>query len=119
MMEKDQKNLKEATAEPMETEEDPSVGGASLEDPSLGEESPKGSLEWLLQELLLKYIPQTHPSCRQASCIWLLAVLKRCRTKPAIQKFLSQIQSAFMDLLADSNDLIQDAASKGLGVVYE
>ena len=30
-----------------------------------------------------------------------------------------KIQSAFMGLLGDNNDLVQDAASKGLGLVYE
>ena len=32
---------------------------------------------------------------------------------------LMKIQSAFMGLLGDNNDLVQDAASKGLGLVYE
>ena len=32
---------------------------------------------------------------------------------------LAEIQSAFMSLLGDGNDLVQDAASKGLGIVYE
>ncbi|KAK7017866.1 hypothetical protein SK128_016544, partial [Halocaridina rubra] len=79
----------------------------------------KDVLNWLLEELLTKYVRQTHPSVRQASCIWLLALLKRCRNKPVIQKRLTRIQIAFMDLLGDNNDLVQDAASKGLGVVYE
>ena len=30
-----------------------------------------------------------------------------------------KIQSAFMGLLGDNNDLVQDAASKGLGLVYD
>ena len=30
-----------------------------------------------------------------------------------------EIQSAFMTLLGDNNDLVQDAASKGIGIVYE
>lgn len=32
---------------------------------------------------------------------------------------LLEIQSAFMSLLGDGNDLVQDAASKGLGLVYD
>lgn len=42
----------------------------------------------------------------QASCIWLLALLKKCRTKPIIQKRLIRIQSAFMNLLGDNNGII-------------
>ncbi|KAK3880878.1 hypothetical protein Pcinc_014654 [Petrolisthes cinctipes] len=77
------------------------------------------TLTWLLSELLDNYVNKTQPSIRQASCIWLLALLKRCRNKPIIQQRLSKIQEAFMNLLGDNNDLVQDAASKGLGVVYE
>jgi len=29
------------------------------------------------------------------------------------------LQSAFMTLLGDPNDLVQDAASKGIGIVYD
>ena len=42
-------------------------------------------------------------SVLQASCIWLLTVLKRCRYRPEVQRTLTQIQGAFMDLLADTN----------------
>ncbi|KAB7502624.1 Proteasome-associated protein ECM29-like protein [Armadillidium nasatum] len=120
MMEKDQKSPMPSSSEPMETDDVLDVEseeGVKSEDREAS--AVKGSLEWLLLQLLQNYIPQSHPSCRQASCIWLLAVLKRCRTKSTMQKYLPNIQQAFMDLLGENNDLIQDAASKGLGVVYE
>ncbi|XP_066988430.1 proteasome adapter and scaffold protein ECM29 [Macrobrachium rosenbergii] len=107
---KDEKNT--AVCEAMDTSDD--IYGQEL-----NESGEKDILAWLLEELLTKYVNQTQPSVRQASCIWLLALLKRCRNKGVIQKRLPRIQSAFMNLLGDSNDLVQDAASKGLGVVYE
>ncbi|KAA0196167.1 hypothetical protein HAZT_HAZT009587 [Hyalella azteca] len=99
-------------------EENMEVDAASFETPAAVEEEnlTEGSLAWLLHELLNVYVPMTKPS---ASCIWLLTVLKRCRLCPEIQRSLPLIQSAFMDLLADTNELVQDAASKGLCVVYE
>uniref|UniRef100_A0A6A7FWF3 Proteasome-associated protein ECM29 homolog n=2 Tax=Hirondellea gigas TaxID=1518452 RepID=A0A6A7FWF3_9CRUS len=82
-------------------------------------ESEVASLAWLLHQLLNKYIPMTKPSVRQASCIWLLTILKRCRYMPGVQDNIMAIQGAFMNLLGDNNELVQDAASKGLCVVYE
>ena len=32
---------------------------------------------------------------------------------------LFEIQRAFISLLGDNNDLVQDAASKGIAIVYE
>ncbi|XP_071525915.1 proteasome adapter and scaffold protein ECM29 [Panulirus ornatus] len=93
--------------------------GASNDESLVGQEVEKDVLTWLLEELLHKYVQQTHPNVRQASCIWLLALLKKCRKKAIIQQQLTTIQATFMNLLGDSNDLVQDAASKGLGVVYE
>ncbi|XP_045609918.2 proteasome adapter and scaffold protein ECM29 isoform X1 [Procambarus clarkii] len=98
---------------------DTSEGAATGDDVVTNTQVEKDVLTWVLGELLDKYVRQTQPSVRQASCIWLLALLKRCRTKPIIQQRLTSIQQAFMNLLGDNNDLVQDAASKGLGVVYE
>lgn len=114
-MEKDYIAPEGVSAQPEEAM-DTSEGGTS-DEKSIDPEADV--LTWLLGQLLDNYVPQTHPNVRQASCIWLLALLKRCRRKPIIQQKLIKIQVAFMNLLGDNNDLVQDAASKGLGVVYE
>ncbi|CAB3362538.1 Hypothetical predicted protein [Cloeon dipterum] len=76
-------------------------------------------LEWLLEQLLGRMVPDLHPASRQASCIWLLAIVKHCHSLAPVALKRTKIQSAFMDLLSDNNDLVQDLASKGLGFVYE
>ncbi|XP_076034919.1 proteasome adapter and scaffold protein ECM29-like isoform X2 [Oratosquilla oratoria] len=89
------------------------------ESSSVQETSESNMLSWLLSELFSKYVQQTQPSIRQATCIWLLAILKHCKRKPEVQQRLTTFQSTFMNYLADHNDFVQDAASKGLGLVYE
>ncbi|XP_064625293.1 proteasome adapter and scaffold protein ECM29-like isoform X2 [Lineus longissimus] len=80
---------------------------------------PKEELEWLVDLLLKKYIVHVNPHIRQAACIWLVALVKRCGTRPPVQARLQEIQPAFMSMLSESNEMSQDVASKGLGVVYE
>lgn len=66
-------------------------------------ESPNDeNLIWLLKELL-NYVNQTHPNSRQASCIWLLALLKNCGQREPIKEKLQIIQNAFMNLLSENN----------------
>jgi len=76
-------------------------------------------LEWLVTQLTEKLSRSTHPNIKQASCLWLLSLVKHCMSQEAVQSKLSAIQDAFMGLLGDNNDLVQDAASKGIGIVYE
>jgi len=76
-------------------------------------------LAWLIDQLTGRLTQSTHPNLKQAGCLWLLAVTRHCNGQPAVSGQLLRIQSAFMSLLGDGNDLIQDAASKGIAVVYE
>ncbi|CAG2228106.1 ECM29 [Mytilus edulis] len=76
-------------------------------------------VEWYLESLLNKSLVSSNPHLRQAACIWLLALTKTCGPDPAVQSKLSQIQGAFMRLLSENDDITQDIASKGLGLVYE
>ena len=79
----------------------------------------ESELAWLLAQLTDKLTLSSHPNIKQASCLWLLAVVRHCISQPQVRDKLLRIQGAFMGLLGDSNDLVQDAASKGIGVVYE
>lgn len=63
---------------------------------------PNDNLEWLLDELLL-LTKQTHPNSRQASCIWLLSIVKGCGQREPITERLQALQNAFMDLLCETN----------------
>ncbi|OXB77147.1 UNVERIFIED_CONTAM: hypothetical protein H355_014718 [Colinus virginianus] len=74
---------------------------------------------WVLDIILNKHIVSPNPHVRQAACIWLLSMVKKLSTHKAIKSHLKDIQSAFVSVLSDSDELSQDVASKGLGLIYE
>ncbi|KAF0037480.1 hypothetical protein F2P81_010354 [Scophthalmus maximus] len=74
---------------------------------------------WVLNSILAKYIPSQNPHVRQAACIWLLSLVKKLSQHKEITSHLKEIQVAFISVLSDPDELSQDAASKGLGLVYE
>ena len=51
--------------------------------------------------------------------IWLLCLLQYCGHLPEIQTYLRQCQNAFKVCLSDRDEVVQEAASRGLGLVYE
>ncbi|XP_052750867.1 proteasome-associated protein ECM29 homolog [Galleria mellonella] len=75
-------------------------------------------LEWLLQELF-KIGKHPHPHSRQATSIWLLALLKNCPERVPIKNKLQVLQDVFMDFLSENSEIVQDVASKGLSLVYQ
>ncbi|KAF1845703.1 uncharacterized protein K460DRAFT_338174 [Cucurbitaria berberidis CBS 394.84] len=70
-------------------------------------------------EKTLKGCLQTKPSLKKASVIWLLCLLQYCGHKPGMQGYLGQCQLAFKNCLSDRDEVVQEAASRGLGLVYE
>lgn len=74
---------------------------------------------WVLNSILSKYIPSQNPHVRQAACIWLLSLVKKLSQHKEITSHLKEIQIAFISVLSDPDELSQDVASKGLGLVYE
>ncbi|KAM8983776.1 proteasome adapter and scaffold protein ECM29 isoform 1-T1 [Ara ararauna] len=74
---------------------------------------------WVLDLILNKHIISPNPHIRQAACIWLLSMVKKLSTHKAIKSHLKDIQNAFVSILSDSDELSQDVASKGLGLIYE
>lgn len=73
----------------------------------------------LLLEKTLKGCVQTKPSLKKASVIWLLCLLQYCGHTPEMQGYLGQCQVAFKSCLSDRDEVVQEAASRGLGLVYE
>ncbi|KAH7402028.1 proteasome stabiliser-domain-containing protein [Phaeosphaeria sp. MPI-PUGE-AT-0046c] len=67
----------------------------------------------------LKGCQQSKPSLRKASVIWLLCLLQYCGHKPEMQSYLGPCQLAFKSCLSDRDEVVQEAASRGLGLVYE
>ncbi|KAM4053541.1 proteasome adapter and scaffold protein ECM29 isoform 2-T2 [Anomaloglossus baeobatrachus] len=74
---------------------------------------------WVLDQILNKHVVSVNPHVRQASCIWLLSLVKKLSNHQEIKSKLKEIQSAFISVLSDNDELSQDVASKGLGLVYE
>ncbi|KAL5412176.1 hypothetical protein PMIN04_009962, partial [Paraphaeosphaeria minitans] len=70
-------------------------------------------------EKTLKGCKQTKPSLKKASVIWLLCLLQYCGHKSEIRQYLPQCQLAFKYCLSDRDEVVQEAASRGLGLVYE
>ena len=70
-------------------------------------------------EKVLKDCTQTKPSLRAASVIWLLSLVQYCGHLDPIKNRLRQCQRAFKGFLADRESLNQEAASRGLTIVYE
>uniref|UniRef100_A0A8D0CXV9 Ecm29 proteasome adaptor and scaffold n=1 Tax=Sander lucioperca TaxID=283035 RepID=A0A8D0CXV9_SANLU len=74
---------------------------------------------WVLNSILARYIPSQNPHVRQAACIWLLSLVRKLSQHKEIMSHLKEIQVAFISVLSDPDELSQDVASKGLGLVYE
>jgi proteasome component ECM29 len=70
-------------------------------------------------EKSLKGCRQTKPALKKASVIWLLCLLQYCGHKPEFQSYLQNCQTAFKSCLSDRDEVVQEAASRGLGLVYE
>ncbi|XP_068677297.1 proteasome adapter and scaffold protein ECM29-like isoform X3 [Montipora foliosa] len=76
-------------------------------------------MQELIDMIINKYASSTIPYVRQASCIWLLSLVKYSGTHEVVQANLKEIQMVFMSMLAETDELTQEVASKGLGLVYE
>lgn len=74
-------------------------------------------LEKFLKDLI-RIVPSPNPNSRQACSIWLLALVKNCSERAPILNNKSLLQLAFSDLVSDDGELIQDVASRGLGVLF-
>ncbi|KAI7534295.1 ARM repeat-containing protein, partial [Hortaea werneckii] len=61
----------------------------------------------------------TKPALRKAATMWLLCLVQFCGQQPEIQQRLPKFQTAFKRCLGDRDELVQETASRGLGLVYE
>lgn len=77
------------------------------------------TMQELIDMIVNKYATSPVPYVRQASCIWLLSLVKYSGDHKVVQANLKGIQMVFMNMLAEADDLTQEVASKGLGLVYE
>lgn len=61
----------------------------------------------------------TNSKTSKAAVIWLLCMLQFCTGTNEIMGRLKQFQASFKRCLSDRDELIQESASRGLGLVYE
>lgn len=76
------------------------------------------TLKKIIQKIL-QDSKTTKPALKKASVIWLLCLLQFCGDQSATQEHLPQFQTAFKRCLSDRDELVQESASRGLGLVYE
>jgi len=74
------------------------------------------NVDWLLNELLSSYLNSQNQHLRQASCFWLLILMKKC--SDFLIKHLDKVQDAFIQRLGENDEMTQDVASKGIGIIF-
>jgi proteasome component ECM29 len=67
---------------------------------------------------VLQSCKTTKPSLRRAACVWLLSIVQYSSDAVIIER-ISDIQASFMRFLSDREEIIQEAASRGLSITYE
>ena len=83
----------------------------------LPREQDESLLEFVIAELI-KIVPEVNVCSRQAVALWLLALVKSCSNRPSIMENRKLLQMAFKHLLSEDNDLVQDVAARGLGIIF-
>ncbi|KAF2769317.1 ARM repeat-containing protein [Teratosphaeria nubilosa] len=68
---------------------------------------------------ILKDSSNTKPALKKAAVMWLLCLIQFCGHRPEIQERLPKFQAAFKRCLGDRDELVQETASRGLGLIYE
>lgn len=72
-----------------------------------------------MADRILKDCANTKPALKKAAVIWLLCLVQFCGQENAIQQRLPKFQATFKRCLGDRDELVQETASRGLGLVYE
>ncbi|KAK9467767.1 proteasome stabiliser-domain-containing protein [Lipomyces arxii] len=70
-------------------------------------------------ERVLELCQTTKPSLKKASCVWLLSLVQFCGHLQPVIDHLKLVHYAFLGFLGDRDEMIQESASRGLGLVYE
>lgn len=68
---------------------------------------------------IIRMVADPSPASRNATAIWLLALVKNCSMRKSIFTNKQLLQYAFTELLSDDSEFVQDVASRGLGLVFK
>ena len=72
-----------------------------------------------LIDRILADCSNTKPALKKAAVMWLLCMVQFCGDQVEVQDRLSKCQGAFKRCLSDRDELVQETASRGLGIIYE
>ncbi|KAG0347308.1 hypothetical protein BG005_000251 [Podila minutissima] len=73
----------------------------------------------ILNTILNDMAPSPKAATKKAACIWLLSLVKFCSGQESVKNQLPRLHHVFSSLLSDRDELTQEVASKGIGLVYE
>ncbi|KAG0278438.1 hypothetical protein BGZ95_004007 [Linnemannia exigua] len=76
-------------------------------------------MDGILSTILNEMATSPKAATKKAACIWLLSLVKFCSSHPSVKLQLPKLHSVFSSLLSDRDELTQEVASKGIGLVYE
>ncbi|KAF9155982.1 hypothetical protein BG015_007778 [Linnemannia schmuckeri] len=76
-------------------------------------------MDGILKTILDEMATSPKAATKKAACIWLLSLVKFCSNHPSVKLQLPKLHSVFSSLLSDRDELTQEVASKGIGLVYE
>ncbi|KAF9912670.1 hypothetical protein EC991_009406 [Linnemannia zychae] len=76
-------------------------------------------MDGILTTVLNEMATSPKAATKKAACIWLLSLVKFCSGHPSVKMQLPKLHSIFSSLLSDRDELTQEVASKGIGLVYE
>ena len=79
----------------------------------------KNTMKWLLLTIINHYMNSDVAHVRKAACIWLIVILKHASKHTVVQEMMGKMQQAFLSMLSETDDIVQECASKGLSLVYE
>ncbi|KAF9207217.1 hypothetical protein BGZ49_000941 [Haplosporangium sp. Z 27] len=80
---------------------------------------PVSVMDGILNTILNEMGTSPKAGNKKSACIWLLSLVKFCSTHPSVKPQLPRIHTVFSNLLSDRDELTQEVASKGIGLVYE
>ncbi|GMM28830.1 Ecm29 protein [Martiniozyma asiatica (nom. inval.)] len=86
----------------------------------LSSETPETACSRLsiILDVIIKSCLSTKPALSKAGCIWLLSVVQYCSGN-SINLKMKEIQYCFMRSLTSKEEIVQEASSRGLSIIYE
>ncbi|RKP36670.1 proteasome stabiliser-domain-containing protein [Dimargaris cristalligena] len=76
-------------------------------------------IESLIETLMTSMVPTGSLAARKSAAIWALTLVRFGTTSPTLKAHLPDLHTAFSRLFADKDELIQEVAAKGVGLIFD